>query len=511
MLALLLAGCAQDEPLSPTAGDDLPPETYPLQISSLTISGGEEPWTRVTENEDGTVSEWEWDGMEKFAVRLGDETAVYTLNPDHTMSADRQLYWKSTAPATVTAWYPVVETVDLSDQSSGLAYVLKAEVPDATCGEPVPLTFTHQLAKVRVVLSGTQSGEVEKVEVHNYTSFTHTSGGNVVGNTEGWITMHQVNATTYEANVVPGAINLTDFIRLNGTAVVTNLTGLPATLEEGTMYTANITVGEPVLQDGTTLTEAGEYTMSGNYTQGVTIDATGKDITIKLDGVTLNTSGIGINVQSDATIQVSGADNTITSGSAGIYVAADATVTITGSGRDDQLTVKGGGDGAGIGGYVTGPNAVVACGSITISNVTVTSYGSYNDDYGDLCAGIGAAGHGACGTITIENATVHAYGAEYEGYAATPAIGSGFPAIAFPTSIPVVTISNHSEVHAHRGGTIGNTDYIGWGGLNSYPTGANNTINLNGGTCTNSTVYCYTGDTLDKTVTYDASGNGTEQ
>ena len=110
----------------------------------------------------------------------------------------------------------------------------------------------------------------------------------------------------------------------------------------------------------------------------------------------------------------------------------------------------------------------IACGNITISNVTVTSYGSYNDHFEDLCAGIGGAGGGACRTITIENATVHAYGAEDEGYAATPAIGSGFPTVAFPTSIPMVTISNHSEVHAHRGGTIGNTDYIGWGGLNSY-------------------------------------------
>ena len=356
MAAILFTACTQDELAE--QGNTLPDGEYPLQIGSVSITAeaSEEPWTRVTENEDGTVSEWEWDGMEKFAVRLGDETAVYTLNPDHTMTADRHLYWKSTAPATVTAWYPVVETVDLSDQSSGLAYVLKAEVPDATCGEPVSLGFKHQLAKVRVVLSGTQAGEVEKVEVHNYTSCTHVSGGNVVGSTEGWITMHRVDAATYEANVVPGTINLADFICLNGTTVVTNLTGLPTTLEAGTMYTANITVGEPVLQDGTTITEAGTYNMQGTYTQGITISGTG--ITVKLDGVTLNTSDIGINVQSDATIQVSGADNTITSGSAGIYVAAHATVTITGSGRDDQLTVKGGGDGAGIGGYVTGPNAV---------------------------------------------------------------------------------------------------------------------------------------------------------
>ena len=79
MPALLLAGCAQDEPLSPTAGDDLPPETYPLQISSLTISGGEEPWTRVTENEDGMGSHWT--GGERIGVRIGDneEMGIYII------------------------------------------------------------------------------------------------------------------------------------------------------------------------------------------------------------------------------------------------------------------------------------------------------------------------------------------------------------------------------------------------------------------------------------------------
>ena len=245
----MLAGCAQDEPLSPTAGDDLPPETYPLQISSLTISGGEEPWTRVTENEDGTGSEWECDGMEKFAVRLGDETAVYTLNPDHTMSADRQLYWKSTAPATVTAWYPVVETVDLSDQSSGLAYVLKAEVPDATCGEPVPLTFTHQLAKVRVVLSGTQAEKVTGVEVFGSTTSTHNEGSPTAGTTQGWLKMKKQtygNTECWEANVVPGDINKENFIRLNGYAVVTNLTDVPDMLSSGKMYIIDITVGNAI-------------------------------------------------------------------------------------------------------------------------------------------------------------------------------------------------------------------------------------------------------------------------
>ena len=36
-------------------------------------------------------------------------------------------------------------------------------------------------------------------------------------------------------------------------------------------------------------------------------------------------------------------------------------------------------------------------------------------------------------------------------------------------------------------------------------------IQCGAGGITNSTVYCYTGDTLDKTVVYDASGNATER
>ena len=281
VLLLALSACSQDELAE--QGCTLPDGEYPLQIGSVTLDvessaepcSEERPQTRVAENDNGTGSVWQWDGSEMIGVRLGDETTTYTLNADKTLTTDQQLYWTSAAPATVTAWYPTDESVDLSDQSEGLAYMLKAEVPDATCGEPVSLGFKHQLAKVRVVLSGTQAGEVEKVEVHNYTSCTHVSGGNVVGSTEGWITMHRVDAATYEANVVPGTINLSDFICLNGTTVVTNLTGLPTTLEAGTMYTANITVGEPVLQDGTTITEAGTYNMQGTYTQGITISGTG--------------------------------------------------------------------------------------------------------------------------------------------------------------------------------------------------------------------------------------------
>lgn len=507
--AFLLSACSQDELAE--QGTALPDGKYPLQIGSVSISAeaSEQPWTRVSESTDGQSSVWDWDGTEQIGVELNGESTTYTLNADKTLIPDKQLYWTSTAPATITAWYPTNETVDLSDQTNGLAYVLYG-TGTGSYDQAVTLDFKHQLAKVRVVLDGTQASDVTEVEVNNYTQCTHTQG-TVTGMQEGWITMHQVNATTYEANVVPVATIPDDFIRVNGqTATVSNIT----TLAQGAVHTIDLTVGKPVLEDGAELNNAGTYYMQGTYTQGITIN--GDNITVVLDDATLNTSGISINVQSDATIRVSGADNTINSSNGvGIFVAEGNTVTITGSSRSDKLTTSGG-NGAGIGGYVNDSNSGAACGNIIIRNVTVTSYGNYNDRFLDQSAGIGGASRGACGAITIENATVYAYGTEYVTedvvWAATPAIGSGYPNTGTPTGgIPEVTISGDSEVHAHRGGDIGNTDYIGWGGNNNIYTGANNAVNLGGGTCTNSTVYCYTGETLDKTVVYDADGNDTQQ
>ena len=506
---LLLASCSQD---GDPAGEALPDGQYPLQIASVTldVEGTAQPWTRITETADGSGSTWQ--GGEQIGVQIGrGQPGTYTVQADGSVEPVNPVYWQSTALTYVNAWYPMEETVNLQDQTQGLAYVLNAIQDYVNYEQSVTLNFTHQLAKVRVVLSGTQAAQVNAVEVYGVTACTHLRGMTVsydASNT-GWIKMHQADATTWEANVLPGTqIDPANFIRLNGSAMATNLTSLPSMLVAGQMYTVSLTVGEPVLQDGATLTEPGTYTMQGTYTQGITIQGDG--ITVVMDGATVSTSGIGINVQGDATIQVQGAGNTITSsGSAGIYVAEGSTVTIEGSGRDDQLTARGGNGGAGIGGCLSSPYNEVSCGNITIRNVTVYSYGSIR---GAMAAGIGSTGDASCGAITIDNATVHAYGAALE-YQATPAIGSGFPSAMTPTSIPKVTITGQSEVHAHRGGSVGSTDYIGWGGISGNLTAAANAVNLGGGTCTNSTVYCYTGtgDTVDKTVVYDASGTGTER
>lgn len=216
-LLLATAACTKDELAD---GDRLPEGQYPLEIARITLSveGGEaQPWgtpaTRVSENGDGTGSVWEWDGSEMIGVQLGDKTTTYTLNTDHTLLADRQLYWTSTAPnQPVTAWYPATDgTLDLRDQdTNGLAYLLHG-TGTGDYLTPVTLTFTHSLAKVRVTPTGDALGEVQSLQLYTYTQCTYEKGTVVQGSQEGWIEMKKCeytengNAfTCWEANVVPG-------------------------------------------------------------------------------------------------------------------------------------------------------------------------------------------------------------------------------------------------------------------------------------------------------------------
>lgn len=216
-LLLATAACTKDELAD---GDRLPEGQYPLEIARITLSveGGEaQPWgtpaTRVSENGDGTGSVWEWDGSEMIGVQLGDKTTTYTLNTDHTLLADRQLYWTSTAPnQPVTAWYPATDgTLDLRDQdTNGLAYLLHG-TGTGDYLTPVTLTFTHSLAKVRVTPTGDALGEVQSLQLYAYTQCTYEKGTVVQGSQEGWIEMkpceYTENGATincWEANVVPG-------------------------------------------------------------------------------------------------------------------------------------------------------------------------------------------------------------------------------------------------------------------------------------------------------------------
>ena len=498
MAAILFTACTQDELTE--QGNTLPDGEYPLQIGrvSITAEASEEPWTRVTENEDGTGSEWEWDGMEKFAVRLGDETAVYTLNPDHTMTADRQLYWKSTAPATVTAWYPATDgALDLGGQDNGLVYVLRATADNANHNTPVNLQFEHQLAKVRVIVKGT--ADVIDVEPMNVPISCDVKEGEIVN-----IGIMQLNypmfKTTYEdigpcweINLPPSPdYRIENFMIFTSDPIDIQCDITPSiTLEAGKVHTFTLTVhrkdtktidlsnGDYIINDD------GTYYFSG--TAGHAIRVTGGNPNIYLEDAQINVSdGNAIDITSgNPTIHVMGentiANNSFDTDGAGIYVAQGSTVTITGRDRNDVLTAQAGGDAAGIGGCSNNQN----CGSINISNVTVIARSS-NLSY--CSPGIGSTQTYQCGDITIDNATVHAYGTEMPNTCGSPGIGAGLDISGSTgTTPPNVTIRNNSEVHTHRGNSY--ADYIG---LSYFMTSGDGLVRAT--VDASSVVYKYTGD-----------------
>ena len=252
-----------------------------------------------------------------------------------------------------------------------------------------------------------------------------------------------------------------------------------------------------------------------------TINITGGNPHIYLDEATVSVSdghAISVTGNANATIHVVGDNNMINAGSsfdgyAGIYVTGSSSVTISGNGRDDQLTVIGGGSGAAIGGYFDPNNNITySCGDITINNLTLYAYANFN--FGGWSPGIGASGNGVSGasygSIKITSALVYArsYGNDY----------TGAPAIGAFSGVPNITITD-SEIHAQRGGSqdIAVGDYIGRGGdtpFDEYPGGA---IQCGSGSITSSTIYCETYDwleksvTSDKTVVYNENGVGTEQ
>ena len=204
--------CTQDELADDTR---LPKGQYPLQIAAVTlgVEGGEaQPWgapaTRVSENGDGTGSKF--DAGDPFAVQIDGEGEVgtYTVRDDGSAEAETPLYWSDRDEGhTVTAWYPATDgTLDLSDQSQSLAYLLGA-TGTGDYQTPVTLSFTHQLAKVRVTPTDDALGEVQSLQLYAYTQCTYGKGTVVQSSQEGWIEMKRCEyngVTCWEANVVPG-------------------------------------------------------------------------------------------------------------------------------------------------------------------------------------------------------------------------------------------------------------------------------------------------------------------
>ena len=532
LAAIALTACTQDELAENSTA--LPEGEYPLQIGSVSLTAevSEQPWTRVSENPaDGMSSVWQ--GDERIGVRIGDneETGIYVVKVDAEGTVmeiipEKAVYWKDNQPATVTAWYPVDEELNFTHQDNGLTYLLKAEEVEAGFDKPANLAFSHQLAKVRVKLTGDKAGEVQAVTVRSYEGTNNEQGtpNGRIG-TDVYVPMLKAtygDETYWEANLLNGHLEADNTFRVSSDGknfVQAKLTE-NVDITPGQVTTITISVnpaipeGTPEITDATgDINGTSAYVVRGND-RTTPINITGGSPTIYLDGATIAVgSGNAIKITNNATptIYVVGEGNTISSGNgAGIYVEQGSTVTITGRSQGDKLTVRGSNGSSGIGGYVIDMvyGTYANCGNINISNVSITSYGS-SDLNGDISPGIGNAGHAACGTITIEKAIVHAFGISDSDFNTTSGIGCGYSYLVLPTSIPTVIITN-SNIYAHRG-SDGYSDYIGWAGDSYGYTSANAAINPGAGSIKSSTVYCYTGDTLDKTVVYDGSGVGKEQ
>lgn len=467
-VALLLAACTQDEPAD---GNALPEGKYPLEISSVSLSAevGEQPWgashapqTRVAESPDGNSSVWQ--GGDKFQVQIGDgNPGTYVLNDDGSINEaqSQPAYWTSKNSQTITAWYLSSDytegiPVDLSNQSNGLAYVLKSTSSGVDFGTKVSLSFKHQLAKVRVVLKGNQAGKVTDIKIQSYTQCTHQKGAvsPVESSKEGWITMMPVmNGDVigyWEANVVPG-YEITTFQVNGGECTLYNGGIMPV---EAMVHTISLTVSERVIVDLTSesansyTVNDGEYVLIDGKSQALQkkiVINKGADVVLKNVNLTAPTSADadrtahtiavtgnatitleGTNAIEGSSLDVSSCPLVVTSSTSTLTINGDGKLTLTGGGNTyngclgliygASLIINGGEinavangpNAAGIGSYNTGLPPARYFGTITINGGTINATAGGTNQAGPAAIGVGSAGADGSGNIIINGGNITA-------------------------------------------------------------------------------------------------------
>ena len=489
--ALLLSACSQDELAENNTA--LPEGEYPLQIGSVTLTAevSEQPWTRVSENPtDGMSSEFK--AGDAIGVSLNGETATYTYDGT-AWTSEAPLYWKNKQPATVTAWYPVDETIDFTQQDEGLTYLLKAKGVEAGYDTPANLTFTHQLAKVRVVLEGDKAKEVQTVTVRSHLTSPNNQGdlGSLTSTENKYVPMMEATYNgqrCWEANLRPGyleADNTFEVAKAEGDPVRVTLDD-NVTIKAGQVHTITINVEQAPTEidldtyEGPTLAVSGKTILKGNGQQKnlqVTVEA---DAEVTLENVVLQPSALGnaITCNGDATITLAGnnnltakSDGNVQTYGSGIYVES-GTLTIDGDGSlnisrayaSTSYMSVGAGIGAG-----NGANIVIESGNISIGDVP--------DDGSTSGAGIGSTHKENCGNITIKGGTISIGKPSW--YSAC--IGS-----AQSRSCGNITISGESTVITYTKG-----DYAPWG-IGNGEYGTCGTVTITGGAMVNGVKYIET-------------------
>ena len=456
-----------------------------------------------------------WNDGDEFHVKFegSDEVGTYRITDAATgaVEAVTPIYWKSTQPANIIAWYAKPQLnannwMSLFDQDDGLAYVLRATADNASYDTPVSLQFKHQLAKVRVVTKGTV--DVRHIAVTNapvgcsVQDGIVTSGVNERVDNYLYETEYEGIGTCWEICLPPCSVQQFMVMSEAGGSSYFNIDN-SVTLEAGKVHTITITavidgtqtIDLSTLTDTRVINDNGTYYVTGTGQYGIRVTNGNPNIYLEDAQISVS-SGNAIDITGGAspTIHVMGEGNSVSSSDgAGIYVAENSTVTITGNNRSDVLTVTGNNGSSGIGGYVIDDSNYQSAnsGNINIENVTLYAYSSSQSLRETVSPGIGSTGSATCQSITIDNAAVYAYGCGGTSWSA-PAIGNGMDWMGnTASSTPTVTISNNSEVHAHRGERIGRSfaDYIGRAGTLTFPySDVIATVDAS------SVVYKYTGD-----------------
>lgn len=431
LISPLLLGSCENEQITDMErqGTELPEGKYPLTFTAVQAIPEETPQTRVSESENGMSSHW--DGGEVINVQIADGKAgTYRLDEGGNATAQTPCYWQNTNKANINAWYSNIsgqatetntdKIVNLSDQSKGLAYVLKATANDVSYNsQDIELKFHHQLAKVRVKLEGEKAEDVTSVQVNNYTSCTVTNG-NVSGNDTGYIQMRK-NGDYYEANIVPmESIAADNFIRLNGKAKAT-ISDI-SELNAGKVYTITLTVNQGPLQPG----DDGKFTITGgdvtikDYRGNAPIVVSGP-ATITIENVQLTTEGTAMAIitpYAHVTLNVVGTDNSfISKNGSGIIADGYTNINIVGNGADNsKLTVVSGDNpdnkfNVGIGVQISGYGDWTR-GNITINNVALdVTTGKADYEYNGSAIGMTGRkwddyGTVICGDIKIKSSHI---------------------------------------------------------------------------------------------------------
>ena len=562
LAAVLAVGCSQDDLFDP-AGE----EQRPLVIKATGLSVTEAGITRATVDGD-------WKDASSVGIMIGHEVKEYSVTPNAddpttaTLSAAQGVepfYWVNEQETkNVKAWYPykgedafpteitVSENQSTKEGFAGSDRLLAEGTPTE---ENNTLSFSHRVAKVTFKLKG-ESTALDGLTDVTVVGVTGIDGG---GNS---VTPYQPDAAvhTYQVLLAPQtlAAGKTALTLTKDNFTYAWVPDKDYKLEENYSYTFELTVAANKPQitltgctisgwelgasyeenvpfpDGglfinlATLTEEyvinddETYNFSGSGSYGIKVTAGNPNIYLENAQISVS-SGHAIDIQrGNPTIHVRGKDNQVTVSKgegAGIYVAENYTVTITGNSTEDAISVTGSEGGAGIGGQWDATGALrCSCGTIHISNVTITAKGSMSG-YGDCASGIGAAGGGTVGSITISNAIVYAegagtamYGKDFDYYGAA-AIGGGSDGHNGGGQTEFdITISN-STIHATK--SCSYATYIGASGHQNGP--ANYDI-ISSARITGSTIYKYAygpsqGDppSSDGSVYYDANGNRTDQ